>query len=233
MEESNAEVEGMQRENRRVRFEIQESYEQKLAVIARLMSGQDENERLQLGVDEMKTNIAILDDRLAGLLTDKRRAQKIIVRNERHRESLERTRTELVEMKAQVQKRSESLVKRAVDLERRRSLAAKEEKNVELYRSQVEEAEERLKVQEDLVVEYERKCDAVNENLKQEEEDLDNALFRASSMRVDSRIHRLQEMLITRTGSALTRTGAGPIGVSRAETRMTPKLGKTSARFSH
>jgi chromosome segregation ATPase len=214
VEASNAKIDSIQRQNERARIEIENSYEQKLQQVAVLMNAQDENEKLQLRIDEMKTIIALLQDRHTGVLAEERRLQKVAMQNKRQSELLQKEQIQLAEAKERIHKKSDSIERRNGNMIHRKCLLQKEEENIKLFRDQIDEMKEKVKVYENQIVECERKCDALNDALKKEEVELDNTLFHASSMRIDSRIQRLQEMLETRTDSVFTRTATQILGLT-------------------
>jgi site-specific recombinase len=132
------------------------------------------------------------------------------------------------EAKGKIRRRKANLRDKEQVLVHRREVLEQEGANAELLVQQNYAMEQRVLDLERMVTECEKQCDAFNESLKTEAQAVDRVLFQASSMRADSRIQRLNELLESGTGSTLARTRTMP----RTEELVGAKAGAVKGRVS-
>jgi chromosome segregation ATPase len=205
-----AEIAVVERTHCANRAEIESCYEQKVREASKLMNERDENEKSRIAIDALQANIALASGLLTRVRETKRRAGKVKSEQQERVAVLKKANAQFAAMQADTNEKRTAVAKRDEQLARRARLTKKEEQNIEELGSRVQQLEHQVKEQEEQIAEYERKCDELNEGMRHEEEQLDKALFHASTLRVDSRIKRLQKMLETHTESTLTLTQTAP-----------------------
>jgi chromosome segregation ATPase len=123
----------------------------------------------------------------------------------------------VAELERQLSEKQEAVGKREQEIVRQRAWIQTERQSLSKVLIQFEEQQRAVVAIERECAATEQKCDQLNDELNREAEELDRALFAASSMRADSRIHHLQMMLEARTGSTFIEKTVGTAGESLVE----------------
>jgi hypothetical protein len=196
------------------RAEIESSYSSKMHLISSLTEQIAESERLQIACHNLSVAVHSAKNKLLTLNDQKRALERSRALQQTKSQSVQISAARLEELRAQLAPKQEKIAKREQELVRRRALVAQERESLASLGVQFHQQEKAIVVSEKELAETERKCDQLNEVLSREEEEVDRALFAASSMRADSRVQRLQLLLDARTTSTFVDKTFGTTGES-------------------
>lgn len=188
-------------ENNRQRIEIESKYDKKLEKISSLTKQTNEIEKLFLNIHEMHEQIAADHDKLAqleGIKHEKQRSQAI---SKSINQEMEFQKQKLAILCKSYESKKESYNQKAHLLSKKKIALTDMMEKFKASFSEYEKREIEVNQMEKQTSEYENKVDELNDIIKKESEQIDQVLFQASTIRADSRIQRLQEILESRTES--------------------------------
>jgi chromosome segregation ATPase len=192
------------------RQEVEAEYDVKLRRIALLTDEVEECDRTRLQIHEMSGAVALAQDRQHQLSDDRRHRERGMELSKGQAMAVEKVAAQNLEANGRLRRRKANLRDKEQALAHRRQVLGQERANAELLVRHNYLLEQRVLDVEKKVTDCEKQCDAFNENLKLEAQAVDRVLFQASSMRADSRVQRLNELLEARTESTLTWTRTIP-----------------------
>jgi hypothetical protein len=190
--------------NQRQRRAIEAEYNIRLKRVALLTDEIEDGDRTRLQIHEVSGAIALDQERQQQLSDQRRNQERGVELSKSQAMAVEKLAANNQEAKGRVRRRKANLRDQEQALVHRREVLDREKANAELLVQQHSLMGQRVLDLERKVAESEKQCDAFNENLKVEAQAVDRVLFQASSIRADSRVKRLNELLESRTGSTFT-----------------------------
>jgi chromosome segregation ATPase len=217
LDSRNKEVDAIEGRYNSDRIDIESSYATKLSRVSRLTEQLAEVDKLQIALHNLSRKVDSAKNELLNLRDDRRRLERSQASHQAQSQVIQQEAAKSAKITERLVAKEDTIRRRDREILRRRSWIQQEQQSMKGIVEQLEERERLIIAEEEELADTERKCDELNEQLNREAEEVDKVLFQASSLRADSRIHRLQALLDARTESTIIDRTFGTTGGSVME----------------